>query len=71
MSTKIDPFARYIPPTGLPLAILVLSCIFWAFSIIAVSLRTYTRLVKGIFALDDFFMVAGTVRLSLFYRASQ
>ncbi|KAJ4379593.1 hypothetical protein N0V86_004774 [Didymella sp. IMI 355093] len=60
-STDVDPSARLITPTGLPLAIIVISVIFFAASIITVSLRTYIRLKKRIFGLEDFFMVVGTI----------
>lgn len=64
-SSEVDPSARLIAPTGLPLAIIVISSIFFAVSIITVSLRTYIRLKKGIFGLEDTFMVVGMVSLSL------
>ena len=59
----VDPSARLIAPTGLPLAIIVISFIFLGLSLVAVSLRTYIRLRKRIFGLDDAFMAIGTVRL--------
>jgi hypothetical protein len=59
--SDVDPTLRWIKPDGLPLAILVLSCMFLGLSLIAVSLRSYIRIVKGAFGLDDWFMVAGTV----------
>lgn len=62
MSTPgaINPNQTFIQPDGLPLAILIISSIFWLLSAITVSLRTYTRLVKGIFGLDDAFIIVGT-----------
>jgi hypothetical protein len=59
--SNVDPNLRTITPDGLPLAILVLSTIFLGLSIITVSLRTYIRIIKGAFGLDDYFMVAGCV----------
>jgi hypothetical protein len=61
--STIDPSARLISPDGLPLAIIAISCIFLGLSLIAVSMRSYIRFTKGIFALDDAFMAIGTVRL--------
>jgi hypothetical protein len=63
MESKVDPAARTVIPDGLPLAILVLSSVLLGLSISAVSLRSYIRLVKGTFGLDDTFMVAGCVGL--------
>jgi len=60
-SNDVDPSARLIALDGLPLAIVVISSIFFIASIITVSLRTYIRLKKGIFGLEDIFMVIGTV----------
>jgi hypothetical protein len=61
--STVDPTLRTITPDGLPLAILILSTVFLGLSIIAVGLRTYIRIVKGAFGLDDVFMVAGCVSL--------
>lgn len=61
---NVDPAARIIAPDGLPLTIIVISSVFLGLSIIAVSLRTYVRLAKGTFGLDDAFVGAGTVRHS-------
>ena len=58
----VDPSARLIAPDGLPLAIIVISSIFFALSIVTVALRTYIRIKKRIFGLEDGFMVVGTVR---------
>jgi hypothetical protein len=60
-SNGVDPSARLIALDGLPLAIVVISSIFFIASIITVSLRTYIRLKKRIFGLEDTFMVIGTV----------
>ena len=60
-SNGVDPNARLIALDGLPLAIVVISLIFFIASIITVSLRTYIRLKKRIFGLEDTFMVIGTV----------
>ncbi|KAF1916849.1 hypothetical protein BDU57DRAFT_595411 [Ampelomyces quisqualis] len=57
--SNVDPSLKTITPDGLPLAIIVLSTIFLGLSIITVSLRTYIRIKKGTFGLDDCFMVAG------------
>lgn len=62
-SKDIDPSGRLITPEGLPLAIIIISFIFLALSLVAVSLRTYIRLKKRTFGLDDAFMAIGTVRL--------
>jgi hypothetical protein len=62
-SDGVDPSARLISPDGLPLAIIIISSIFFAASIITVTLRTYIRLKMGIFGLEDTFMVIGTVSL--------
>lgn len=62
-SKDIDPSARLITPEGLPLAIIIISFVFLALSLVAVSLRTYIRLKKRTFGLDDAFMAIGTVRL--------
>ena len=61
-NTELDPSARTITPDGLPLTIIITSCVFLGLSIITVSLRTYVRLVKGTFGWDDGFVGAGTVR---------
>jgi hypothetical protein len=53
--------ARIITPDGLPLTIIILSCIFLGLSIVLVSLRTYIRLTKGTFGLDDAFVASGCV----------
>ena len=63
--SNVDPSARLLTPEGLPLAIIAISCIFLGLSLITVSLRTYIRYTKGIFGLDDAFMVIGTVCLAL------
>ncbi|KAF6835132.1 integral membrane protein [Colletotrichum musicola] len=60
-STTVDPDLRMLPPEGLPLAIIIVSCIFLVFSVICVALRTRIRLVEGTFGLDDALMAAGTV----------
>lgn len=62
METSVDPEARIIAPDGLPLTIIVISCIFLGLSIVSVCLRTYIRFAKGTFGLDDAFMASGTVR---------
>jgi len=62
MESTVDPSITSMRLNGLPLAIFVLSTIFWILSIITVGLRTYARVWKHIFGLDDIFIVAGTVR---------
>jgi hypothetical protein len=62
-STTVDPRAKTIQLDGFPLVVVIFSCVFLALSIVAVSLRTYIRLVKGTFGVDDGFMVTGTVSL--------
>lgn len=57
----VDPSARLIAPDGLPLAIIVISSIFFALSIVTVALRTFIRIKRRIFGLEDAFMVVGTV----------
>jgi hypothetical protein len=61
MLTAIPPEERTIRPDGLPLAILVISSVFLVLSLIAVALRTYTRLAKKNLGLDDVFIIVGTV----------
>ncbi|KAL0933894.1 uncharacterized protein CTRU02_210693 [Colletotrichum truncatum] len=60
-STTVDPDLRMLPPVHLPLAIIIISCIFLVFSIICVGLRTRIRIVERTFGLDDGLMAAGTV----------
>lgn len=62
-SNDIDASARLMAPTGLPLAIIIISSISLGLSLVTVSMRTYIRLRRGIFALDDAFMTIGTVCL--------
>ncbi len=59
---NVDPNARIIAPDGFALAIIVTSSVFLGFSILAVAFRTYVRLSKGTFGLDDATMLAGSVR---------
>jgi len=66
----VDLSARLIAPDGLPLAIIVISSIFFALSIVTVALRTYIRIKKRIFGLEDAFMVVGTVRYPYYYLTS-
>ena len=61
-SNGVDPSARLMAPHGLPLAIIIISSIFLFISNVAVSLRTFIRIKKGTFAIDDAFMAFGTVR---------
>lgn len=62
MEAMVDPDARIIAPDGLPLSIIIISCVFLGLSILSVALRTYVRLTKGTFGLDDAFMASGCVR---------
>jgi hypothetical protein len=62
-TNAVDPAARLIVPTGLPLAIIIISSIFFAVSIVTVTLRTFIRLRRGLFGWEDAFMALGTVRL--------
>jgi hypothetical protein len=64
-TSDVDQSARLISPDGLPLAIIIISSIFFALSIVTVALRTFIRIKKGILGLEDVFMVIGTVCLSL------
>jgi hypothetical protein len=61
-NSNVDPDARIIAPDGLPLTIIIVSCVFLGLSVLAVSLRTYVRLAKDTFGLDDAFMASGVVR---------
>ncbi|KNG49627.1 integral membrane protein [Stemphylium lycopersici] len=60
-TNDIDQSARLISPDGLPLAIIVISSIFFALSLVTVTLRTFVRIKKGILGLEDVFMVIGTI----------
>ncbi|KAF1358600.1 hypothetical protein EJ07DRAFT_166838 [Lizonia empirigonia] len=60
-SNKIDSSARLMAPTGLPLAIIIIASISLGLSLVTVSMRTYIRLRRGIFSLDDAFMTIGTI----------
>ncbi|KAJ4311534.1 hypothetical protein N0V94_007906 [Neodidymelliopsis sp. IMI 364377] len=60
-TNNVDPSLRLITPDGLPLAIIIISCIFLGMSLVTVSLRTYIRLKKRTFGVDDAFMVVGTI----------
>lgn len=64
-TSDVDPSARLITPDGLPLAIIAISSIFFMLSVVTVALRTFIRIKKRIFGLEDTFMVIGTVCLSL------
>lgn len=60
-SETIDPNARAIRPQGFPLTVLILSFVFLALSLLAVGLRTYIRVSKRIFGIDDACLSAGAV----------
>lgn len=63
-SAVAQPSDRIIPLDGLPQAILAISCVFLGLSICTVALRTYTRIKRATFGLDDAFVVIGTVSRS-------
>jgi len=63
MPTASNQEGRYFRPDGLPLGIMVVSCALLGLSLIAVSLRTYARLSRNLFRLDDGLIVGGTVSL--------
>lgn len=52
--------APNVQPTGFSAAIIAISVIFCALSILVVALRTVTRLQQRFFGIDDGLMVAGT-----------
>lgn len=64
-ASGVDPSARLITPDGLPLAIIAISSIFFMLSAVTVALRTFIRIKKRIFGMEDTFMVIGMVCLSL------
>ncbi|KAK1997560.1 hypothetical protein LX36DRAFT_657422 [Colletotrichum falcatum] len=61
MSATVDPNLRMLEPHGLPLAIIIVSTVFLAISILCVGLRTCVRLIEGTFGMDDGLMLAGTI----------
>ncbi|OAG22249.1 hypothetical protein CC77DRAFT_793325 [Alternaria alternata] len=73
VSAEADLEGEYSRLDGLTTAIMVISCTFLGLSLIAISLRTYVRLSRSLFRLDDGFMIAGaafyTVAISLTIRA--
>lgn len=58
----LDDSVRSIQPTGLALAILVVSIVCLIASFVAVALRTYTRWAEHTFGPDDGLIIAGLVR---------
>ncbi|KAJ8111310.1 hypothetical protein OPT61_g6065 [Boeremia exigua] len=58
---NVDPDARIIAPDGFALTIIITSCVFLGLSIIAVALRTYVRITKGTFGVDDALMASSVV----------
>lgn len=63
----IDEDARYLRPTGLALAILIVSIVCLVASAIAVVGRTYLRLVNHVFGFDDALIIGGLVRSIIFF----
>lgn len=57
----LDAAARVLAPTGLSLAIFVVSIICLVLSAIAVSLRVYVRCSEKTFGWDDGLILAGLV----------
>ncbi|KAM0809277.1 hypothetical protein AB5N19_09620 [Seiridium cardinale] len=57
----VDPAARYIPLEGLSLAIVVVSLVCIIFSVTAVGIRIYARVLDGLFGFDDTLVLAGTL----------
>ena len=68
VSAEADPVGEYSRLDGLTTAIMVISCTFLGLSLIAISLRTYVRLSRSLFRLDDGFMIAGAVSYFLHRR---
>ena len=68
VSAEADPVGEYSRLDGLTTAIMVISCAFLGLSLIAISLRTYVRLSRSLFRLDDGFMIAGAVSYFLHRR---
>lgn len=60
-SQTLDPNGRYMEPDGFPLTVLSISFVFLALSVLAVGLRSYIRLSKHIFGIDDAFLAGGAV----------
>ncbi|KAJ6444538.1 integral membrane protein [Purpureocillium lavendulum] len=61
MDSAVDPNARFITPTGLPLGIICVSLVLVFFSILTTCLRTYSRLRDAVLGLDDALAIAGTI----------
>ena len=61
VSAEADLEGEYSRLDGLTTTIMVISCTFLGVSLIAISLRTYVRLSRNLFRLDDGFMIAGAV----------
>lgn len=60
----VDPNDRTIPLEGFPLAIVIVSAIFFILSAILVAIRSWSRIQGRVFGWDDGLMCAGTVRIS-------
>ncbi|OAG02808.1 uncharacterized protein CC84DRAFT_1098035 [Paraphaeosphaeria sporulosa] len=60
-SETLDPNGRYMEPDGFPLTVLAISFVFLALSVLAVGLRSYIRLSRHMFGIDDAFLAAGAV----------
>lgn len=65
----INEDVRFLRPTGLALAILVVSILCLAASVVSVALRTYLRLLERVFGVDDALILAGLVCLPIHYVA--
>lgn len=57
-----DPSARFVAPEGVALSIAIVSPAFLALSVIGVAARICVRLRDGVFAIDDYLLLGGTVR---------
>lgn len=61
----INEDVRFLRPTGLALAIFVVSILCLAASVVSVGLRTYLRLLEHVFGIDDALIIAGLVWLPI------
>ena len=58
----VDPNDRSLPLKNLPLAIVIVSAVFFIFSAVLVAIRCMSRFAGRVFGWDDGLMAAGTVR---------
>lgn len=58
----VDPRDRTLPLKDLPLAIVIISSVFYILSAALVLVRCMSRLAGRVFGWDDGLMAAGTVR---------